>query len=78
MQKETYFVGVPCITLRDETEWPETVSAGANIVVGADRDKIISAANRALDTNKPQTQQASGPFGDGQAGRKIVDLILKA
>ena len=78
MQKETYFVGVPCITLRDETEWPETVSAGANVIVGAEHDKIISSATKALGKIKPEAQQASGPFGDGQAGEKIVDIILKA
>ena len=43
LQKEAYFFGVPCITLRDETEWLELVEAGANVLVGADKDKILNA-----------------------------------
>lgn len=47
VQKEAYFHGVPCITLREETEWVETVNAGWNQVVGADTEKIIAAVHRA-------------------------------
>lgn len=45
MQKEAYWLKVPCITLRDETEWTETVEAGWNILTGADRERIIRTAN---------------------------------
>jgi len=76
MQKETYFVGVPCVTLRDETEWPETVEAGANVVVGADESKILSAANEALASGVKEAQANDGPFGDGKAGEKIVESLL--
>lgn len=43
MQKEAYFFGVPCVTMRTEIEWVETVEAGWNMVVGADRAKIVEA-----------------------------------
>ena len=51
MQKEAYFFGVPCITLRPETEWVETVEAGWNVVVGADREKIVEAGRRFTTDN---------------------------
>lgn len=51
-------MGVPCITLRDETEWVETVEAGANVLVGADTERIVAAVResreRALGTDSPE------------------------
>jgi UDP-N-acetylglucosamine 2-epimerase len=54
VQKEAYWMKVPCITLRDETEWIETVEAGWNILAGADRDKIIESANLYSVTAGPE------------------------
>jgi UDP-N-acetylglucosamine 2-epimerase len=67
MQKEAYFFGVPCVTMRTETEWMETVNAGWNIVVGADGEKIVAAV-RSFKTNKPRPEL----YGDGRAAEKII------
>jgi len=71
MQKEAYFVGVPCITLRPETEWVETVAAGWNVLVGASREQIIKAV---ADQRWP-TSTSPQLFGDGHAAGKIVACL---
>lgn len=72
MQKEAYFFRCPCITLRDETEWIETVEAGANVLVGADADRIEDAVN-----NLPSMDQVdTSLYGDGHAAEKILKLLL--
>ena len=71
VQKEAYFYRVPCITLRDETEWVETVEEGWNVLVGTETERILQA----LRTFVPVTEQRS-LFGDGHAGEKIRDEIL--
>lgn len=70
IQKEAYFFGVPCVTLRENTEWVETVKAGWNILVGADEKKIIAAI---LDfcPSKPRKNF----YGDGKATKKIANQI---
>jgi len=73
VQKEAFFYRVPCVTLRDETEWVETVAAGWNRIVGADADKIVAAAG----AGKPDS--SAGPeafYGDGDAAGKIVKALL--
>jgi UDP-N-acetylglucosamine 2-epimerase len=68
IQKEAFIFAVPCITLRPETEWIETVQTGWNIVVGSNPDLIVFTINNNCwpDTQPPQI------FGDGQAAKKIV------
>lgn len=68
LQKEAYFHSVPCITLREETEWVETVEAGWNRVAGADKDKILAAFN---DAKKPFQHQEEH-FGDGKSAVKVI------
>jgi UDP-GlcNAc3NAcA epimerase len=73
VQKEAYFYGVPCITLREETEWVETVEAGWNMLVGADRERIASAA---LSFVTPAARPAF--YGDGKASARCVALLAGA
>jgi UDP-N-acetylglucosamine 2-epimerase len=73
MQKEAYFFGVPCITLRPETEWLETVESGWNVVTGADISAIVEGYQRAITsppTNRPNL------YGDGRASEKIVSRLI--
>ncbi|MDP8236598.1 MAG: UDP-N-acetylglucosamine 2-epimerase (non-hydrolyzing), partial [Candidatus Erginobacter occultus] len=72
VQKEAYLVGVPCVTLRDETEWVETVETGWNILTGADREKIVETVR----TFRPPPARPD-LFGDGQASARIAGLIAK-
>jgi UDP-N-acetylglucosamine 2-epimerase len=72
VQKEAYLLGVPCITLRDETEWVETVKEGWNVLVGADRTKIV------LVIREPgPTGDQRDVFGSGDASLKIAELMDK-
>jgi UDP-GlcNAc3NAcA epimerase len=70
VQKEAFFFDKPCITLRNETEWIETVENGWNIIVGADKVKIKDAILN-FKCSKPK----EGHFGFGDAAKKIVDII---
>jgi UDP-N-acetylglucosamine 2-epimerase (non-hydrolysing) len=72
LQEEACTLGVPCVTLRDNTERPESIAVGANRLVGADPDRILEGA-MAMHA-APRTWV--NPFGDGHAGERIVDLIL--
>lgn len=67
VQKEAYFAGRPCITLRETTEWPETVAAGWNILVGHDPSRITSAI-RSFRPNGPRPDL----YGDGHAAERVV------
>ena len=70
MQKEAYFFEVPCVTMRTETEWVETVEAGWNVVVGTDWRKIVEAV-RCRKTDKPRPEL----YGDGKAAEKIIQYL---
>jgi UDP-N-acetylglucosamine 2-epimerase len=74
VQKEGFFYRVPCVTLRDETEWVETVSAGWNTLVGADPLRIVRAVEAA---DRAPAEPANSFYGDGNAAERIVEILLR-
>jgi UDP-GlcNAc3NAcA epimerase len=70
LQKEAYWLGVPCVTLREETEWVETVEAGWNMLVGSDRDRIVEAVR----TFSPATVRPP-LYGAGGVACRCADLM---
>lgn len=70
VQKEAFFNKIPCITMRNQTEWLETVNCGANVLVGADESLIIDAWN-----NLKTISFCNNPYGDGCAGKRIVKVL---
>jgi len=71
VQREAYLWGVRCVTLREETEWVDTVTAGWNSVVGVDADAFAEALDRPLPAEHPRI------FGDGQAARRIARIVAE-
>jgi len=70
VQREAYLWGVPCITMREETEWIETVSTGWNTLVGVDEGKFREALSKPLPESHPPI------FGDGHAAERIAELTV--
>ena len=79
VQKEAYWFGVPCVTLRDETEWVELVEAGWNRVVGSDSRAVLQAATEIEATASNDVAIAQrNVYGNGRAAGEIVDLLHRA
>ncbi len=79
LQKEAYFLGCPCVTLRNETEWLETLHDGANCIAGSDGGRLMelleeraARPGRGLDASRIAR---AGPFGTGQAAQRIVAAL---
>ena len=72
IQEEACLLGVPCITLRENTERPESIEVGANVLVGRDADKALAAADKWLSAD---SFTWSNPFGDGHVAEHILDII---
>ncbi|MFC6724178.1 non-hydrolyzing UDP-N-acetylglucosamine 2-epimerase [Halobium palmae] len=70
VQKEAFFLRTPCVTLREETEWVETVEAGGNVLVGADTDAIREALAR-----DDWSYGEGSPYGDGDAASLVADSL---
>jgi len=70
VQKEAYFLRKPCVTLREQTEWTETVESGWNRLVGADAEALATAVSTA---SPPASHPAC--YGEGRSGEKILELL---
>ncbi|HYZ79926.1 MAG TPA: UDP-N-acetylglucosamine 2-epimerase (non-hydrolyzing), partial [Solirubrobacteraceae bacterium] len=70
LQKEAYLAGIPCITLRPNTEWTETVELGWNALVDLDLDRVLAALERPVPTAPPPPV-----YGDGHAGERVVAAL---
>jgi UDP-N-acetylglucosamine 2-epimerase (non-hydrolysing) len=75
IQEETSVLGIPCLTLRENTERPITISMGTNRIVGTDPERIIAAALNALNTNT--IKPVDIPLWDGRTAERIVDVLVK-
>ncbi len=69
VQKEAYLLGVPCVTLRDTTEWVETVDAGWNVLVDLDREAALAAVARTPPAERPEL------YGGGRAAQRVCDAV---
>jgi UDP-N-acetylglucosamine 2-epimerase (non-hydrolysing) len=76
IQEETTVLGIPCLTLRENTERPVTVSSGTNKIVGTDTGTILREANKALDSPAPAASAI--PLWDGHTAERIVDILAHA
>jgi UDP-GlcNAc3NAcA epimerase len=69
VQKEAYLAGVPCVTMRDTTEWVETVEVGWNVLVDLDAGAALAALERTPPAERPEL------YGDGRAGERVVAAL---
>jgi len=72
VQEETCILKVPCVTLRYNTERPETLTVGSNVIAGTTPTKILSCVNKMMG----KKQSWKNPFGDGKAAKKIVKILI--
>lgn len=73
VQEETCILKVPCVTLRDSTERPETLEVGSNVLAGVNQEKILEGVKIMLSKER----NWKNPFGDGKAGERIVNIVSK-
>ena len=73
IQEESCIMGKSCVTLRENTERPETVDVGANIIAGIETRDVIDA----METMMARKNDWENPFGDGHAAERIVDKLIQ-
>ena len=81
IQEETTILGIPCVTIRENTERPITITHGTNVVSGAKKENIIEAAcSQLAGTNaySKQIRPTIPPLWDGKAAERIVDILLRS
>ena len=71
VQEESCILGVPCVTLRDNTERPETMEVGANVLAGTKPERIVECARKMSERERTW----ENPFGDGMAGERIRRIM---
>jgi UDP-N-acetylglucosamine 2-epimerase (non-hydrolysing) len=76
VQEETTYLGVPCLTLRDTTERPATVTDGTNRVVGTRPERLLAEVERVLDGDRPPPRRP--PLWDGRAAERVADVLAAA
>lgn len=79
IQEESIILNVPCLTLRYNTERPETVKAGGNILVGLEKERVMHYVKRLLEDEEfyREMANAKNPFGDGRAGERMVKILIE-
>jgi UDP-N-acetylglucosamine 2-epimerase (non-hydrolysing) len=76
IQEETTFLGIPCLTMRENTERPITITLGTNQLVGLDREKIVASLERVMVGHKSTGLRP--PLWDGRAAERVVDSLKKS
>ncbi len=75
VQKEAFFHGKPCVTMRTETEWVELIDAGWNVIAGTEPEAIMTAVEKMLNTYLDPAKQPP-LYGDGHAGEAILETLV--
>ena len=74
LQKECYILNTPCITIRNQTEWVETLNDGYNVLAKPDYDDLY---NKIMNSGIDKSKNKINYYGDGNAAQKIVDILEK-
>jgi UDP-N-acetylglucosamine 2-epimerase (non-hydrolysing) len=75
IQEETTFLGTPCLTLRETTERPVTVTVGTNVMIGRDMELLLQEVDAICDGKRKKG--GIPPLWDGRAGERIADILVK-
>lgn len=71
--REAFFLRVPCVTIKETTEWVETINLGYNIIAGRNAKKLVTCVNKMINS---KLDNVGNPYGDGKASKRIVDILI--